>query len=436
MLSSFGRTFTTLAALKRFPKLSLRRLAYACVLASGLATSLASLPAHADDFADVSKFIRAGQFNEAMAKVDAVLKQRPRDAQMRFLKGLILTEQNKNAEAITVFTKLTEDYPDLPEPHNNLAVLYASSGQYDKSRAALEAAIRTNPTYATAHENLGDVYAKLASQAYDKALQLDSGNNSAKSKLTMVRTLVGNTTSAALPKPTSTANATTKPPLVAVAKPNPVPAPVTPTPAPTPTAAPTPTPTPAATNKPPAVLAKVEPKVEPKVETKPESKPDAKVDTKVETKPEPKVEPKSDPKAEAKAKAEAEKASKAAEAKALEAKNNAGRDDVLKAVNAWAKAWSAKDMKGYLNAYGNDFQTPKSETRKAWAEERRTRIESKGRISVQVEDVQVKFDSPTTATVKFRQIYTSDKLTANSRKILVLTKQGSKWQIKQERSAS
>src|SRR2546425_9737176 len=77
----------------------------------------------------------------------------------------------------SIFTKLTQDYPELPEPYNNLAVIYASQGQYEKARAALEQSIRTHPSYATAYENLGDVYAKLASQAYDKALQLDSSNS-------------------------------------------------------------------------------------------------------------------------------------------------------------------------------------------------------------------------------------------------------------------
>jgi tetratricopeptide (TPR) repeat protein len=74
----------------------------------------------------------------------------------------------------------------LPEPYNNLAVLYASQGQYDNARAALEMAIRTNPSYATAHENLGDVYAKLASQAYSKALQLDSSNTGVQPKLALI----------------------------------------------------------------------------------------------------------------------------------------------------------------------------------------------------------------------------------------------------------
>ena len=134
--------------------------------------------------------LRAGQTDQAMQKVDAVLAQKPRDAQMRFFKGLILTEQGKSNDAIQVFLHLTEDYPELPEPYNNLAVLYASQGEYEKARASLEMAIRTHPSYATAHENLGDVYAKLASQAYDKALQLDSNNTAAQSKLALIRELI------------------------------------------------------------------------------------------------------------------------------------------------------------------------------------------------------------------------------------------------------
>jgi tetratricopeptide (TPR) repeat protein len=151
--------------------------------------------AWADDYTDVSKLIKNGQYPEAMVKADAFLAQHPKDANMRFMKGLIFAEQNKTNDAIVVFTKLTEDYPELPEPYNNLAVLFASINQFDKARAALEMAIRTNPSYSTAHENLGDVYAKMASQAYDKALQLDSGNSGAKLKLNLIHNLFSNTNS-------------------------------------------------------------------------------------------------------------------------------------------------------------------------------------------------------------------------------------------------
>ncbi len=159
---------------------------------AGLVCALAiALPALADELQDASKLLKAGQHRQALERVNKALAAKPRDPQARFLKGLILTEQGNSKEAIEIFSKLTQDYPELPEPYNNLAVIYASQGQYDKARAALEQSIRTHPSYATAYENLGDVYAKLASQAYDKALQIDSSNTAAKNKLSLTRELVG-----------------------------------------------------------------------------------------------------------------------------------------------------------------------------------------------------------------------------------------------------
>lgn len=145
--------------------------------------------AQTDDLQEAHQLLKQGQTDRAMERVDQYLKTKPKDARGRFLRGILLTEQNKPAEAIRVFTELTQDYPELPEPYNNLAVLYASQGQYDKARTALEMAIRTHPSYATAHENLGDIYAKMASQAYDKALQLDKGNQAAQTKLNLIKDL-------------------------------------------------------------------------------------------------------------------------------------------------------------------------------------------------------------------------------------------------------
>jgi tetratricopeptide (TPR) repeat protein len=153
----------------------------------------------ADELAEASKLVHQGQYGPAMERVDSFLAGNPRDAQGRFLKGLIFTEQNKTAEAVAVFSKLTEDFPELPEPYNNLAVLYASQDQYDKAKNALEMAIRTHPSYSTAHENLGDVYAKLASQSYGKALQLDGANTMARTKLALIRDLIR--VNARAPKP-------------------------------------------------------------------------------------------------------------------------------------------------------------------------------------------------------------------------------------------
>jgi tetratricopeptide (TPR) repeat protein len=193
---------------------------------SGLLVLLSAAPAFADEAAEVTKLLRGGKHSEALTRVDVYLSKNPRDAQMRFLKGVILSEQNRFPEAIAIFTRLTEDYPSLPEPYNNLAVLHAGNGQYEKARAALDAAIRTNPSYATAYENLGDIHAKLASQAYDKALQVDSGNASAKSKLTLVRTLQANVSAVSTvadARPATTATPVAPPP---PATPAPVPPPV------------------------------------------------------------------------------------------------------------------------------------------------------------------------------------------------------------------
>lgn len=145
--------------------------------------------AQADEIADANKLFRQGNHTMALEKVNGILYAKPEDAQARFLKGLILTEQNNIPEAIQIFSGLTRDYPELPEPHNNLAVLYASQGNYDKAKLALESAIRTHPSYSTAHENLGDIYAKMASQAYDRALQLDRSNSATQTKLAMIQDL-------------------------------------------------------------------------------------------------------------------------------------------------------------------------------------------------------------------------------------------------------
>ena len=173
--------------LHRIPMPSIARLAAALFVA--LLGSAAAWAAPADDLKEAQKLYQQGKLQPALDKVEGYLKAQPKDPQGRFLKGLLLTEQKRIPEAIQVFTGLTEDFPELPEPYNNLAVLYASQGNYDKAKAALELAIHTHPSYATAHENLGDIYAQLASRAYDRALQLDKTNTTAQVKLAMIKDL-------------------------------------------------------------------------------------------------------------------------------------------------------------------------------------------------------------------------------------------------------
>lgn len=334
--------------------------------------AFAGAPSHADEADEVSKLIQNSQFEQAQARADAYLANRPNDAQMRFLKGLILTERNKTAEAITIFTKLTEDFPELPEPYNNLAVLYAGRGEYEKARESLEMAIRTHPSYATAHENLGDVYAKLASQSYDKALQLDGRNSTAQTKLSLVRNLIAG-------KPDTVASAAA-------------------TPAPKPAQKPAP-----AESKPsaPPVVAIAPPVVAPPAVTPPA----------------------------AVAVAPSKPATPAAEPKP----NTIGMDSqVLAAVEAWAKAWTDQDMTGYLGAYSQDFETPGKMNRANWEKMREQRIVGKETIRVVVENPLITITG-NEAVVKFKQSYFSNRLNNVSSKTLTMKQEGGTWKITSER---
>ena len=146
--------------------------------------------ARADAVDDARALLRSGEPAQALARVDRYLEDNPKDARGRFLRGVILSEQQKTAEAIAAFRALNEDMPELPEPYNNLGVLYAAQGRYDDARRVLETAVLAHPGYALAHENLGDLYARLAAQAYQRAGKLDPQSATAREKLKLVDQLL------------------------------------------------------------------------------------------------------------------------------------------------------------------------------------------------------------------------------------------------------
>lgn len=339
--------------------------ANASMTACAVVLLMAATTTFADESEEVAKLYKQGNLGKALEQADAYLATRPKDAQMRFQKGLILTEQNRIADATKVFSSLSEEYPDLPEPYNNLAVLYASQGQYDKAKSALEAAIRTHPSYSTAHENLGDIYAKMASQAYGKALQLDKSNATAQTKLAMIKELV--TTNrpkgvqpAALPagKPSVTG-----PEKIAEKAPEKVPGNIS------------------------AIAEKPVPEKTPLAE-KPASEKPAVLDN--------------------------------------------DSKEVLKAINAWAKAWSDKDAGMYLAFYASDFHTPRGTSRPAWEKSRRERISKPKSIQVEITHPKISFTNAAHATVSFRQSYHSDAIKSTTTKTIEMVKTGEKWLIQQE----
>ena len=375
-------------------------------LAASLSCALLLIPipashAQAQELQEITKLYRQGQNDEAVRRIDSFLSgkgkdQTPEIAQARFLKGLIFAEQGKNSDAIQIFTKLTEEYPELPEPYNNLGVLYASQGQFEKSRLSLEMAISTHPSYATAHENLGDIYARMASQAYDKALQLDKGNTTAQTKLALIKELVtatGKSNRAAQPK----GDASKAPSLASVSPP------VSSSSSGSTKSVPAPAPSVAVT--PPAP-------------------------TKVEPAPAP-------TKAPVVATAPVPAATAPAAAPAPSSSSSASRgnndDDVVRAINGWAKAWSTKNVSGYLGFYARDFKVPGGESRAAWEKTRAERITKPKRIDVTIQSPSVKFVDANHAEITFRQGYRSDVLSSTTTKTVDLVRVGDKWLISEER---
>ncbi|MGE8320140.1 MAG: tetratricopeptide repeat protein [Comamonas sp.] len=147
--------------------------------------------AHADEYSAVEKLLKGGRAQQALEQITDKVAKAPRDPQWRFLRGVAEANLGQADKAIATYTQLVEEYPELPEPYNNLAVLYAGQNQLEKASSALQAAIRANPQYATAHENLGDIYIKLAEKSYAQAIQLAPAQQSRlQPKISSLRLLV------------------------------------------------------------------------------------------------------------------------------------------------------------------------------------------------------------------------------------------------------
>ncbi|WP_228028066.1 L,D-transpeptidase Cds6 family protein [Chitinibacter fontanus] len=350
---------------------------------------LFSMAAFAGDSEDIQQLIRAKQFPQALDRAEKALVKSPKDAQLRFLRGIALSELGRTDDAIKTFTQISEDYPQLPEPYNNLAVLYANKGQFDKARGALQLAIQTNPSYAIAHENMGDLYARLASQAYDKALQLEGGNSQVQTKLKLVDSLFSQQGIKVAAKPAAT-NAT-----VAV----------------NPKGSITPQPTLAAVTTKPVVT------------TAPTSKPSAAPTATSVPKASATPKPSATPKATATPKPTAAPDTSKSE--------SAARQQVVASVENWASAWSRQNVNGYINSYAKSFKAPGG--RAAWEKDREAKISAPKSIDVNVRDIKVEMIDEKTAKVRLRQDYKSDRLSSSTGKTLIMEKAGNRWLIREER---
>ena len=308
-------------------KQTLTRLAIVAAAALFTAPVLAATPVE-----QAQAQLSSGDLQGALTTLNKYLAGAPQDAEARFTRGLVLVKLNKTEDAIKVFADLTRDYPQLPEPYNNLAVLYAQQGDYEKARDALEAALATHPAYATAHENLGDIYAALAGAAYNRAATLDANSQSVRYKQNLISQL--DTGIAA------TASAAPKPAVVAA---------------------------PAATAS---------------ADTMPGASADA------------------------------------------------------AAINAvlltWAKAWSSRDVSGYLAHYDANFVPEGGLTRATWEKQRRDRITRPSRIVVRAANPVVVKVGDDRVRVNFLQEYQSDSFSDQVNKTLEFKSNAGGWKIVRE----
>lgn len=349
----------------------------------------ACLHAQAGNLAEVSHLYKNGKTDEALIALDAYAASLPKDGwgrnvtQARFLKGVILADLKRTDEAIRIFTKLTLDYPGLPEPYNNLAALYVAQGKYVAARDTLERAMHTDPTYATLHANLSDVYAKLSTQAYENTL----GTSSGKVAPERIKELCDNygkmASQAAGRKIVAHADAD-------------------------------------------FLLLRDIP-----ASRTAAAQPPAHVDVDemaMETPASPAASGMAAPAASLGPKPAAEKDAPSAPLDNVPEEKRA----ILNTIQGWSNAWSSKNVNGYLAYYAPDFKLPGGGSRSAWAAQRRERISRPKSIRIGVEAPQVTLSDSRHARVTFKQSYRSDSLQTSSRKTLIMTRTGGQWLIQEE----
>lgn len=158
------------------------------------AFALAWLPAVAADASsptvrEIERLYRAGDTTLAMQRIDRAIAANPADPALLFLRAVMLEQSHRDREAAEGYLALTRDFPELPEPFNNLAVLHAARGDIDGARALLEEALRRDPDYPTAQQNLGDVLVRQAGRAYEDAARVPRPSTTLERKLQLMRAL-------------------------------------------------------------------------------------------------------------------------------------------------------------------------------------------------------------------------------------------------------
>ena len=146
--------------------------------------------AHADEAGEVRALVARGDLSAALGRADKAVAAQPRDAALRFLRGVVLMDLARDAEALDAFTLLTQEHPDLPDPYNNIGLLHARAGRPEAALAALQEALRCDPGHRTARANLGQVHVMLAVKAWDQLARSGPLDPALQRKLETARSLL------------------------------------------------------------------------------------------------------------------------------------------------------------------------------------------------------------------------------------------------------
>ena len=354
----------------------------------------------AGELDDIYRLADEKKLDQAMSKLDAFLKEHPRDAQARFLQGLIYTGKSRNDDAIRVFQELGAEFPDLPEPFNNLAVLYAERGDYEKAREALVNAIRILPDYATAHENLGDIHAKLASQSYAHALRINNNNTYVSAKLTLMKKLFVLPNTPPEEMPSVAAVAETKEDVKSTAFEE--------------------------SSSQVAKVSDLQNVAELQKLAASEEADRAAMAAKHETTTAAVNEPSTEMAVET---------NHSEDRQLAETDTIAIESAIEQRVYDWARAWSARNTEEYLSFYAASFKLPKKfRSRGAWEKQRRRVLGKAGTIRVTLTDVKAEVIDENRARVTMTQSYWSPRYQDQIVKIIDLIKEDGIWKFQREYS--
>lgn len=369
---------------------------FRCLALTGLLVFSAPSLAGADPASDAARHIRSGDYAAAAEGLLSAGPPAREQVRERFLYATALAGLGEHASAAKEFESLIADYPDNPEPYNNLAALYAAEGKLEQAKDVLERAIRTDERYAAVYGNLSAIYVEMARAAYAKALRVQEAPPAPDLRVLQAMRVpavqaeiaVAEAAPAMAPEQIAPEKVESVPPQPAAPA-----QPVTVEPVSSPSA--------------PAAAAPAEPET-PTASAGLALAPAPAQPAPAALQPTPDT-PAPQPVAGTKA-------------------------EVTAMLEAWASAWSGQDVDAYLAFYAPDFTPPRGALRADWEDERGERLMRPEYIEVRLEDVQVRLRGDDKATVRLVQSYRSPGYQDRARKAFSLVRHGGRWLIGSERT--